>query len=293
MAAGPGISMAIYLTITTLYFLIKMFVKSIDGMALTISYFCLVILGQFFINIDITNSTCGEPNFGVAALASTIPWILILGSITVFLAVYPGWLIPFSNTIGYVVASAAGVGALFNEILVPEMQAESGKTYGDVSRSADEIASAERGKGAALKTLEMIYNDKSLLVNEISKENLPKFWENMKRANIIEKSAGEVNMSLYDKNLNPEDYDGDNFKNFTKLFDFIRMKDLVSEYLWFALTGTLVCSMAYNYIQNVGCYKSVEEMKKTHDDYLKQEQEIQDKKDEAANEPKTTYKTYE
>ena len=136
MAAGPGVSMAVYLTITTLYFLVKMFVKAADGMALTISYFCLVILGQFFINVDVTKSTCGEANFGVAMLASTIPWILILGSITMLLAVYPGWLIPFSNTFGYLVASAAGVGALFNEILVPEMETKDGKNYGDINRSS-------------------------------------------------------------------------------------------------------------------------------------------------------------
>ena len=293
MAAGPGVSMAVYLTITTLYFLVKMFVKAADGMALTISYFCLVILGQFFINVDVTKSTCGEANFGVAMLASTIPWILILGSITMLLAVYPGWLIPFSNTIGYLVASAAGVGALFNEILVPEMETKDGKNYGDINRSASDIANADSGKKAALKTLESIYNNKSLLINELTRENLANFWQNMQRANIIEKSAGDVNMSLYNKDLDPSDYDGDKYKNFTKLFGFIRMKDIVSEYLWFALTGSLVCSMAFNYIQNMGCYKSVEEMKKTHDDYLQKEKDIQDKKDESGDEPSTVYRTFE
>lgn len=293
MAAGPGVSMAVYLTITTLYFLIKVFVKAADGMALTISYFCLVILGQFFINIDITKSTCGESNFGVAMLASTVPWILILGSITIFLAVFPGWLIPFSNTIGYLVVSAAGVGKLFNKILVPEMKNTSGKNYDDINKSASEIASAEAGKDAAIKTLERIYNNKSLLINEITRSNLPNFWQNMKRANIIEKSAGDVNLSLYDPSKDASEYDGDNYKNFTQLFNFIRMKDLVSEYLWYALTGSLVCSMAFNYIQNVGCYKSVEEMKKNHDDYLQKEQDIQDAKDESRDQPSTVYQSYE
>ena len=277
MAAGPGVSMAVYLTITLLYFIIKLFVKAADGMALTISYFCLVILGQFFINADITKSTCGETNFGVAILASTIPWILILGSITTLLTVFPGWLIPFSNTIGYVVASAAGVGKLFNDILVPEMDS----SYGESEE-----------KTAAMKTLERIYNDRSLLINEISRPNLPKFWENMKKAGVILKNAGEVNPSLYNSELDPTAYEGDQYKNFTALFNFIRMKDIVSEFLWYALTGTLVCSMAFNYIQNVGCFRSVEEMKKTHDDYLKQEQEIQEKKSEQKDK-QIVYRTYE
>ena len=279
MAAGPGVSMAIYLTITLLYFIIKLLVKAADGMALTISYFCLVILGQFFINADITKSTCGQTNFGVAMLASTVPWILILGSITTLLAVFPGWLIPFSNTIGYVVASAAGVGKLFNDILVPEMESQS--------------MSNDEGKDAAMKTLERIYNDRSLLVNEISRPNLPKFWENMQKANVIRSNAGDVNPSLYNPELDSTDYEGDKYKNFTALFNFIRMKDLVSEFLWYALTGTLVCSMSFNYIQNVGCFRTVEEMKKTHDDYLKQEQDIQTKKDENKDKNKTVYKSFE
>ena len=172
MAAGPGVSMAIYLTITILYFIIKLFAKSADGMGLTISYFCLVILGQFFINADITKTTCGETNFGVAMLASTIPWILILGSITTLLTVFPGWLIPFSNTIGYVVASAAGVGKLFNDILVPEMESS---TYED-----------DQEKTAAMKTLERIYNDRSLLINEISSSSLPKLHASIEGAIILE-----------------------------------------------------------------------------------------------------------
>ena len=277
MAAGPGVSMAVYLTITLLYFIIKLFVKAADGMPLTISYFCLVILGQFFINADITKSTCGETNFGVAILASTIPWIVVLGSITTILTVFPGWLIPFSNTIGYVVASAAGVGKLFNDILVPEMES----SYGESEE-----------KTAAMKTLERIYNDRSLLINEISRPNLPKFWENMKKAGVILKNAGEVNPSLYNSELDQTAYEGEQYKNFTALFNFIRMKDIVSEFLWYALTGTLVCSMAFNYIQNVGCFRSVEEMKKTHDDYLQQEQEIQEKKSEQENN-QIVYRTYE
>ena len=277
MAAGPGVSMAVYLTITLLYFIIKLFVKAADGMPLTISYFCLVILGQFFINADITKSTCGETNFGVAILASTIPWIVVLGSITTILTVFPGWLIPFSNTIGYVVASAAGVGKLFNDILVPEMES----SYGESEE-----------KTAAMKTLERIYNDRSLLINEISRPNLPKFWENMKKAGVILKNAGEVNPSLYNSELDQTAYEGEQYKNFTALFNFIRMKDIVSEFLWYALTGTLVCSMAFNYIQNVGCFRSVEEMKKTHDDYLQQEKEIQEKKSEQENN-QIVYRTYE
>ena len=113
----------------------------------------------------------------------------------------------------------------------------------------------------------------------------------MKLANIIEKNAGIVNTSLY----NPDETSSDDpkYENFTKLFNMIRLKDLVSEYLWFALTGALVCSISYNYIQNTGCARSVEEMKKTHDDYLKQEQEIAEHKTAQEKNPTTVYKSFE
>ena len=114
----------------------------------------------------------------------------------------------------------------------------------------------------------------------------------MKKAGVILKNAGEVNPALYNSELDETAYDGEQYKNFTALFNFIRMKDIVSEFIWYALTGTLVCSMAFNYIQNVGCFRSVEEMKKTHDDYLKQEQNIQEKKSEKENNA-TVYKSYE
>jgi hypothetical protein len=276
MAAGPGISCAIYLTITTLYFIIKIFVPNLDNMGLFISYLCFVILGQFFVNIDITKSVCGESNFGVAVLASTIPWILVLGSMIVLLSVFPGWLIPFSNTIGFIIVAASGVGALFNEILVPEISPDS----------------ASSGNKKMYVLLEKIYNNKSLLINELSRPNLPNFWENMKKADIIDKNAGEINLSLYNPDLDKELYDGKKYENFTKLFNFIKMKDEVATYIWFVLTGTLVCSISYNYIQNLGCYKSVEQMKKTHEEYLQQEQELQDKKEES-NSNSTNYRTYE
>lgn len=276
MAAGPGISCAIYLTITTLYFIIKIFVPNLDNMGLFISYLCFVILGQFFVNIDITKSVCGESNFGVAVLASTIPWILVLGSMIVLLSVFPGWLIPFSNTIGFIIVAASGVGALFNEILVPEISPDS----------------ASSGNKKMYVLLEKIYNNKSLLINELSRPNLPNFWENMKKADIIDKNAGDINLSLYNPDLDKELYDGKKYENFTKLFNFIKMKDEVATYIWFVLTGTLVCSISYNYIQNLGCYKSVEQMKKTHEEYLQQEQELQDKKEES-NSNSTNYRTYE
>ncbi len=49
------------------------------------------------------------------------------------------------------------------------------------------------------------------------------------------------------------------------------LKDIVAEYIWFMLTGTLVTSVGYNYIVNSGCSQDVKEMQKRHKDYEIQE----------------------
>ena len=53
------------------------------------------------------------------------------------------------------------------------------------------------------------------------------------------------------------------------------MKDTVSEYIWYMLTGTLVTSVSYNYVVNKGCHQSVKEMKKRRKAYEKRLEEKQ------------------
>jgi len=40
------------------------------------------------------------------------------------------------------------------------------------------------------------------------------------------------------------------------------LKDTVSEYIWYILTGGLVTSVSYNYMVNSECVKSVKELEK-------------------------------
>ena len=70
------------------------------------------------------------------------------------------------------------------------------------------------------------------------------------------------------------------------------MKTEVAEFMWYALTGTLVTSISYNSIINSGCTQSVEEMEKRHDEYLEKEKQIsEDNKNKS--DKQIVYKTYE
>jgi len=152
------------------------------------------------------------------------------------LMVFPGWLIPFSNTFGYGVTKLLGINNLLNTIFKPKIS----KT--DIKDTNIELMA---------EALEHIYTDRSLLVNEISQNNFDNFWSNMS--------------PLFKPNVK-----GDSIlKN--KLLGFIRLKDIVAEYIWFMLTGTLVTSVGYNYIVNSGCSQDVKEMQKRHKDYETQE----------------------
>ena len=93
----------------------------------------------------------------------------------------------------------------------------------------------------------------------------------MKAANILKPSANE------------EDYN--------TLKSYITLKNDISEYIWYMLTGGLVTSVSYNYIVNSGCKQSVDEMKKRHDEYIEKDAEITDAKKNT--EDPIVYKSFE
>ena len=67
---------------------------------------------------------------------------------------FPGWLIPFSNTFGYGIAKLGGLNNLLNKILKPQ----------DAT-----------GNPKLTKALADIYTDRSLLINEIGISNFDTF----------------------------------------------------------------------------------------------------------------------
>ena len=59
-----------------------------------------------------------------------------------------------------------------------------------------------------------------------------------------------------------------------QLYSYVRLKNIISEYVWYMLTGALVTSVGYNYIIGAGCELSVADMQKRHDEYMDQEAEL-------------------
>jgi hypothetical protein len=198
-----------------------------------IIYIGLIIIGEYFVNLTLSESMCGMKQWGPVLLITVVPWVLIFVVLQLFLTLFPGWLTPFSNTIGYGVAKMMDLPSLLEKIIAEP----------DANSKDSPLARA----------LNNILSDKSLLINEIHSDpdRFTADWEKLQAQGII-------------KPNDPKDPNGD-YKN--KLMYFINMKDSVSEYVWNLLTGFLVTSVSYNYILNMGCNKSPEDMRKRFDDY--------------------------
>jgi len=221
---NPIFSLVWFLGITVMFFIIRYITADTYKLIFFVIYIFLLIIGEFFINLQLTSAICGTNQTGTALIVTFIPWLVIFGLLNVLLIVFKGWKQPFSNTFGYLTTRLMGISGLLDEILK--------------SQSDNSVGKAGEG-------LENIYNDKSLFINEIPLEEYDSFWKNMQDY------------------FKPEAFSNAELKDKLKMMVFL--KDLVAEFVWFSLTGCLVTSVAFNYIANTTCTKSVKEMHKQHE----------------------------
>ena len=234
---NPSASLKFFFIVTTVYCGFSMFISSdFTRMILKICYILFVIIGQFFINLSLSESMCGLRQWSNALYITVIPWVLIFCVLHFFLIIFPGWMTPFSNTFGYLGVRLMGFPKFLESILNPE------KTTATSADSAINI----------LKT------DHSILINEMFIESAD---DNGVRINFTE----AVN-KLVDSQLFIAELKNDNPKK-DKLYTFVVMKHSIAEYIWNILTGFLVTSVTYNRIINSNCNNSSKEMKTRYDAY--------------------------
>lgn len=255
-AANPSTSMIFFLILTLVYFTFKYYTKSSQTIKLwTIIYFLVLIVVQFFINLGLTNEICGFTQYGTAMKTTILPWLLVFGSINLLLMVFPSWLSPFSNTIGYLFAYITGVNSFLKSILKDRKTLNLGANQSEM-----------------ITAINNVYDDKSLLINSMTLDNLPMWWQSMTKGGLLKSGVGE--------------------SHFNELSSYVKMKDEIAQFIWYALSGVLTTSISYNAILNSGCTKSVAEMEKRHEAYLEQEKQIAASKQQKEG-SQIVYKTYE
>ena len=258
---GPQMAMLWFFVVTTLYLPVKYMYSG--GGSSTLVYFAIyllmVIVGEYFINLGTTSAMCGSTQWGTAISVTVIPWLVIFGLLNVMLKIFPGWLTPFSNTIGYAITKIMGAGDLFAKILQDE----------DMDNLPPETQ----------KTLARIYSDKSLMINEIPStvSGFAEFWRRLSPLMNADappaNSYAEVKEMLVYKDT-PEGKAPVEQSLAYQLYSYVRLKNIISEYIWYMLTGALVTSVGYNYIINTGCELSAAEMQQRHDKFMDKEAEL-------------------
>jgi hypothetical protein len=250
---NPSLAMGWFFLITTAYFVFRTYLPKFSPKISVSIYFSLLIVGESIINVGLTNSLCGSEQYPTAILATLIPWVVIFGTMNVLLEMFPGWLRPFSNTFGYLLTKGS-VSKTMIEILKLDNESDS-------NTLSSELKDVK-------KTLATIYNDQSLLVNEITTNNFETFWEKMKP--LFKENVSDVTKK--------------------ELLGHVNTKESIAKYIWYMLTGWLVTSASYNYIVNAGCTQTVEQQKKSSENYNK---DLEKKMLSAAAEKPREYKTYE
>ena len=80
-------------------------------------YILFLIVGSYFINATISKSMCSQTiQWGYILMITLLPWTIIFISLHFILKLFPGWVTPFSNTIGYIIIGFLGLQKVYDDI---------------------------------------------------------------------------------------------------------------------------------------------------------------------------------
>ena len=210
-----------------------------------------ILIGEFMISIGMIKTVCGFEQWGFGALVTFVPWILITGLIKFIIMIRPGWLTPFSNTIGYFLSSAIfGLTTAFRQLLKPknlEPTAAAGAGAGAVAAAATGAAQNGDAKDVA-KALQQIYDDDSLLINQFTPDNVEETIRKFSSVGLMYGPTEYANEHKDDPYANAA---------YNKYVEAIKkavwFKLFVSEFIWLLMAGILTISVTFNYIVTYGC----------------------------------------
>ena len=248
----PFASMIFFFIVTSVYCVINIFMgigSTMKQIVMKACYILFIIIGQYFINLNLSYAMCGVYQWQNVLTITIIPWLLIFGVLQLFLSMFTGWLSPFSNTFGYLVTKLMGLPELMkNDIL-------SGPIEGDENTT---------------RALLNVTSDQSLLINQMYPDPVitdgkdPTTKRPIKIRPIFDATWDKLEKS---KIFKPITNPSEKIDIKDKLYHFVEMKHTISEFIWNLLTGFLVTSVSYNYIINMGCKKSVKDMENRYNSY--------------------------
>ena len=235
---NPSSSVLIFVIITLLIFIPLQYASCGDKLKkniIFIIYLLSNIIIQFLVNLGITKTMCGSNQWGIALMTTLFPWIIIFGVLFMILLVFKGWLVPFSNTFGYGITKLLGSEQLLKDIL------------------KDKISEQSVGNSKELaKFISDSLSDPSLILNQFNSDydKFNELWNIMKKG------------GLFKTSVTPDMKE--------RLYRFVCLKDIISESMWYLLTGILTITASTNYIVSKGCNSDVKQMQERHADFERQ-----------------------
>jgi len=219
-----------------------------------------ILIGEFMISIGMIKTVCGFEQWGFGALVTFVPWILITGLIKFILMIRPGWLTPFSNTIGYFLSSAIfGLTTAFRELLKPK-NLEPAAAAGAVAAAGAATAAAPSGDAKDVaKALQQIYDDDSLLINQFTPDNVEETIRKFSSVGLMYTPTEYAKEHIEDPSA---------IAVYNKYVEAIKkavwFKLFVSEFIWLLMAGILTISITFNYIVNYGCKMTPDQIGKAN-----------------------------
>jgi hypothetical protein len=235
---SPGSSIIYFILVTMCFLFFTLFSinssKNIEAInsaknnnIINFVYILFIIIGSYFLNIHNSRIICDQSiEWNYILLVTMLPWIIIFILLFFILKLFPGWITPFSNTVGYIFISILGVDQTLKELMA----------------KTDDIKD-DPNKNELVKAINTINNNKSKFINQIDIDlsNFENFIDELNKANII----GQVDA---------------NDPNIMKLYKLITIKHVIGTLVWYILAGILISSISYNYIIGISCEKSVDQI---------------------------------
>lgn len=199
-------------------------------LALNIIFVLLLVLGLYFINVETIRKLCGEGDdnyivpYTKVATTTFVPWTIVFGTTFFLLELFPGWVRPFSNTLGYAIINFLGAEKEFNSYL---------KTAEDIRKEN------QKGNKDLATAIGFVNKNTSMFINEFSPDNL-KFneaFEQLKNSGFLKKGINE-----------------DTFQKI--LYKFVLIKHTIGKGTWYILAGTVIAAISYNILLDIECQKS-------------------------------------
>tara|TARA_B100001093_G_C26835107_1_gene1017963 strand:- start:585 stop:1631 length:1047 start_codon:yes stop_codon:yes gene_type:complete len=203
-------------------------------------YIGILLIGSYFININISKTLCNtnEINWSNIFFITLLPWIIIFGLLYILLEIFPGWINPFSNTIGYLIVNALGA------------------TTNIINLFKQSKTTTDKPLKEALINIEKNY---SKIINEfdIDLELFKSYIDQFRKEGIVNPKVATTAEALYRS------------EDVYKLYQHVIAKFFIGKLLWYILAGILIASISYNFILNIKCTKTLEEQKSEYEELYK------------------------